>query len=130
MDLKELRLLLCKVVKRTAYELNTVTFIEKKNDSFLHTNVSHELERLVMMEEIYGEINKNHPLDITEERKACYEKAWGGEEVSYQVKCSLNKSCLLYVVLTPILYGGKVVNVIGYIIPFKSIPQQLRGLIA
>lgn len=123
--------LLIKTIKKFAGEFNFIATIEKKGNHFYHNNASDKLCNLlnVTFENVKNRtLYDLHPLDQATERNQYYEQAWGGEEVFYKAKNALRTDTAAYAVLTPVLYQGRVIQLVLQVMPVNLIPVQLRGI--
>jgi hypothetical protein len=124
----DLRVLLMKVVKKTARELSFVGFAEKQGDIFIHTMISDELRNKLNIKSesvVRKTISQIYPEDVAIERLKLYERAWSGEEVLYTMS---HADHVFFGVISPISLNGEVVRIMGSYVPVIYIPEQLRGI--
>lgn len=124
---------LIKLIKKKAVALDLIFAFKKQGSFFMHTYVSQAFSERVRVHK-NKLIRKNlfdiHPKEVALSRRNLYEKAWGGQEVYYQVKNSLNSGCPFYAVLSPVFENGEVIKVIGFGSPYEEIPTRIREIIA
>jgi hypothetical protein len=124
---------LIKLIKKKAVALDLIFVFEKQGDFFIHTFVSQAFSDRVKVHK-NKLIRKNlfdiHPEEVALSRRNLYEKAWGGQEVYYQIDNSLNSDCPFYAVLSPVFENGEVIRVIGFGTPYEEIPTRIREIIA
>lgn len=121
-----------KLIKKTAIERNEFFTFEKKGDFFIHTYLTKELANRLEIP-VNQFVRKNlfelHTEEVALSRRELYKNAWGGQETVYRTECAFNSKCPVYVVLTPVFLGGKVVSVIGHGVPAMYVPIQFENVI-
>lgn len=126
----DLQTLIIKMVKKAASHLNLVFLVEKKNNLFIHTSVAKELQDLLGLEPskiINKSLKQLYTERVAQERRDSYERAWKGEEVYYKFDTTNSKYSFCGV-LSPVLLNGKVVSLMGYIVPLNVLPKELINI--
>lgn len=123
--------LVVKLVKQIAMKNNTIAFIEKVGNSFVHTGITKELQQIIGVPREFV-VNKTlaqvHTDNMVQILRPEYEKAWNGRDALFKVENVLNAEFPLCGAISPILLYGKVVRTIVYIVPLKEIPKLLQDI--
>lgn len=125
----DLNALIKKLVKKLSVGANTFCITEKRGSSFFQLSVTQELcsllhvDRDLIEQKDFAEIL---PLDLANKISKYYERAWNGEEVFYKLDFPHGNHDLLYKVITPVKYKGKVVRLVAYVVTVEQIPAELR----